>query len=171
MDVSKFEMILLDNEKRIYHYLLKFVRHTEDAEDLLQSVFISFYSKMEDIDEKAAVSYLYRAAHNKAINHLKTNKRYVNADPEKFDRIPAPSNYVPTNPREVILLQAIRELPPKLAMVINLQSYENMSYKDIAVHMKTTVSAVESLLTRAKKILRKKIMQEMKKRGVSSNET
>jgi RNA polymerase sigma-70 factor, ECF subfamily len=167
MDVAKFEVILLENEKRIYHYLLKFVRHTEDAEDLLQSVFISFYSKMEDIDEKAAVAYLYRAAHNKAINHLKTNKSYVNTEPEVFDRIPSPSYSVGTNPRDEILLQAIRELPPKLAMVVNLQSYENMSYKDIAYSMKTTVSAVESLLTRAKKILRKKIMQEMEKRGVS----
>jgi RNA polymerase sigma-70 factor, ECF subfamily len=167
MDVSKFEVILLENEKRIYHYLLKFVRQTEDAEDLLQAVFISFYNKMEDIDEKAAVVYLYRTAHNKAINHLKANKRYVQTDLEKFDRIPSPSYTIATNPREEILLQAIRELPPKLAMVVNLQSYENMSYKDIASHLKTTVSAVESLLTRAKKILRKKIMQEMEKRGVS----
>jgi RNA polymerase sigma-70 factor, ECF subfamily len=167
MDVSKFEAILTENEKRIYHYLLKFVRHTEDAEDLLQSVFISFYGKMEDIEEKAAVVYLYRTAHNKAINHLKTNKRFVNTEPEKFDRIPSHTYTEAPNPREEILKQAILELPPKLAMVVNLQSYENMSYKEIAEHLKTTVSAVESLLTRAKKILRKKIMQEMKKRGVS----
>jgi RNA polymerase sigma-70 factor, ECF subfamily len=167
MDLSKFEAILSENEKRIYHYLLKFVRHTEDAEDLLQAVFISFYDKMIDIDEKAAISYLYRTAHNKAINHLKTNKRYVNTEPEKFDRIPAHTYSEAPSIREEILLQAIRELPPKLAMVVNLQSYENMSYKEIAEHLQTTVSAIESLLTRAKKILRKKIMQEMKKRGVS----
>ncbi|HNX00809.1 MAG TPA: sigma-70 family RNA polymerase sigma factor [Candidatus Cloacimonadota bacterium] len=167
MDISKFEMILLENEKRIYHYLLKFVRNAEDAEDLMQSVFISFYNKMDDIDEKAAIVYLYRTAHNKAINHLKSNKRYVSTDMEKFDRLPAPPVKTGINPRDEILQNAIAELPPKLAMVVNLQSYENMSYKEIATHMKTTVSAVESLLTRAKKILRKKIMQEMEKRGVS----
>jgi RNA polymerase sigma-70 factor, ECF subfamily len=167
MDVSKFEMILLENEKRIYNYLLKFVRHVEDAEDLMQAVFISFYDKMEDIEEKATVVYLYRTAHNKAINFLKVNKRYINTDLEKFDRLPSPPPVINTNPRDEILLQAIQELPPKLALVVNLQSYENMSYKEIAESMKTTVSAVESLLTRAKKILRKKIMQEMKKRGVS----
>lgn len=167
MDVSKFEMILTENQKRIYHYLLKFVKNAEDAEDLMQSVFIAFYNKMEDIEEKAAVVYLYRSAHNKAINHLKSNKRYVSTDLETFDRIPAPPQKTGINPKEEILLQAIAELPPKLALVVNLQSYENMSYKEIAARMKTTVSAVESLLTRAKKILRKKIMQEMEKRGVS----
>jgi RNA polymerase sigma-70 factor (ECF subfamily) len=166
MDVAKFEPILAENEKRIFYYLLKMVRNSEDAEDILQAVFYAFYQRMSEIDEKAAVVYLFRAAHNKALNFIKARKRYVPMESEVFERIPNPRPK-PVDPREEVLRNAIAELPPRLATVISLQMYDDLSYKDIAERMNTTVSAVESLLVRAKRILRKKILQEMKKQGVS----
>jgi RNA polymerase sigma factor (sigma-70 family) len=50
--------------------------------------------------------------------------------------------------------------------VIQLQYYEGLSYKDISSQLGISVKAVESLLVRAKKILRKKLVQERREGGV-----
>jgi len=52
MDRLEFEFILRENNRRILNYLLKILRNQEDAEDILQDVFISFYHKMENIKRK-----------------------------------------------------------------------------------------------------------------------
>lgn len=50
--------------------------------------------------------------------------------------------------------------------MIHLQYYEKLSYKEIAKKLGITVKAVESLLVRAKKQLRKKLLREMQGKGV-----
>jgi len=64
------------------------------------------------------------------------------------------------------LIEAIRDLPPRMAAVIQLQYYESLSYKDISDRLGITVKAVESLLVRARKILRKKLVKEIEGMGV-----
>jgi RNA polymerase sigma-70 factor (ECF subfamily) len=59
-----------------------------------------------------------------------------------------------------LLHSAIKELPPRLASVIQLQYFDKLSYKEIAEKLGISVKAVESLLVRAKKRLRKKLMKD-----------
>ena len=161
MKKERFEGFLTANEKRIYHYIYSLVRRESDAQDVVQSAFISFYEHIDGIDEATAVSYLYRIAYNKSITFIKQRNRYVSAPPEAFASLPDK----PSAPPEVdhsALLDAISELPVKLATVIHLQYYENMSYKQISAQLGISVKAVESLCVRAKKLLRKKLMKEKK---------
>ncbi len=159
MKPESFEKFLTDNEKRIYNYLLRFVEVDDDAHDLVQNVFIAFYDRIGDIEEKTAVAYLYRMAHNMALNFIKQHKRMVLRPPEDFQNVRDRSHAEPEIDYTV-LNNAIRELPIKLSTVIHLQYYENLSYKEISLKLGISVKAVESLLVRAKKQLRKKIMKE-----------
>lgn len=159
MKPESFESFLTQNEKRIYNYLQRFVEVDDDASDLVQNVFIAFYDRLDDIEEKTAVAYLYRMAHNMALNFLKQNKRYILKAPEDFQNVRDHSHAAPEIDYTV-LNNAIKELPVKLSTVIHLQYYDNLSYKEISAKLGISVKAVESLLVRAKKLLRKKIMKE-----------
>lgn len=165
MHLSKFEEFLKTNERRIYHYLISLTGNENDAQDLLQIVFIAFYEHIDRVEEPTAVSYLYKIAHNKSMTFLKQKGRYVSADPRSFDHLPdRPGG--PPEPDYTSLRAAVQALPPRLAAVIQLQYYENLSYKDISGQLGISVKAVESLLVRAKKILRKKLVKEIQGPGV-----
>lgn len=159
MRPESFERFLTDNEKRIYNYLLRFVEVDDDANDLVQNVFLAFYERIGDIDEKTAVAYLYRMAHNMALNFIKHQKRMILKAPADFQNIRDKSHAQPETDY-TILNKAIKDLPVKLSTVIHLQYYENLSYKAISEKLGISVKAVESLLVRAKKQLRKKILKE-----------
>jgi len=159
MKPESFESFLTDNEKRIYNYLLRFVKIDDDAQDLTQNVFIAFYDKIHDIEDKTAVAYLYRMAHNMALNWVKHQKRIVLRPPNDFQNL-RDKPYTESEIDYTILNQALQELPVRLSTVIHLQYYDKLSYKDISTKLGISVKAVESLLVRAKKQLRKKIMKE-----------
>jgi RNA polymerase sigma-70 factor (ECF subfamily) len=159
MKPESFEAFLSENEKRIYNYLLRFVEVDDDANDLVQNVFIAFYERIRDIDEKTATAYLYRMAHNMALNFIKQNKRMILKAPSDFQNLKDTSHAAPEIDYS-ILDKALQELPVKLSTVIHLQYYDNLSYKEISSKLGISVKAVESLLVRAKKQLRKKIIKE-----------
>lgn len=159
MKKEQFEQFLQAHEKRIYHYLLTLVANDNDANDLVQMVFISFYEHIDRVEEPTSLAYLYRIAYNKSMTFLKQKSRYVNLEPHSFDNLPDTNRPEP-EPDYSALRDALHELPPRLASVIHLQYYENLSYKDISAQLGISVKAVESLLVRAKKQLRQKLLRE-----------
>ena len=159
MKKEHFEAFLTANEKSIYHYVLTICANEQDALDIVQNVFLAVYQNLERIDENTALAYTYKTAHNKCLSFLKQKSRYVNLEPDRFNQIPEKS----ANPGKEdfsALKNAISALPPRLAAVIQLQYYEKMSYKEISATLGISIKAVESLLVRAKRILRKKILQD-----------
>ena len=164
MKRERFEEFLSKNEKRIFNYIWHLTRNETDAQDVTQAAFIAFFEHIESIDESSAVAYMYKIAYNKSITFIKNKARYVEKDPADFQYLAAPVK--PEEPDYSALHAAMKELPPKLAGVIHLQYFEKLSYKEIASQLGTTVKAVESLCVRAKKILRKKLMQESGGKGV-----
>ncbi len=157
MKKESFEAFLSTNEKRIYRYLLSLCGNEQDAQDLVQNVFIAVYQHLERIEDKSALAYTYKIAHNKCMSFLKQKSRYVCLDPSAFSSIPErPAEKEIDYSR---LNKAVAELPPRLAAVIQLQYYEKLSYKDISGALGISMKAVESLLVRAKRILRKKMLQ------------
>ncbi|MDD3235450.1 MAG: RNA polymerase sigma factor [Candidatus Cloacimonetes bacterium] len=159
MKKELFEAFLTNNEKRIYRYLIGLCANEQDAMDVLQDVFIAVYKNLDRIEDATALSYTYKIAHNKCMSFLKTRSRSISVDPSSFVNIPDRPT-AEKEPDYKVLNAAMAELPPKLAAVIQLQYYEKLSYKDIALQLGISVKAVESLLVRAKRILRKRILQE-----------
>ncbi|PKN80851.1 MAG: hypothetical protein CVU48_00590 [Candidatus Cloacimonetes bacterium HGW-Cloacimonetes-1] len=159
MKATDFESFLNKNQNRIYHYLNQMLGNEADAQDVIQTVFISFYENIDRIESATAVPYLYKIAYHKALTFIKQRKRYVLHDPVDFANLPD-NNKPQAEPDHTLLQTAIRELPLKLATVIHLQYYEKLSYKEISEQLGISVKAVESLLVRAKRILRKKIVQD-----------
>ena len=173
MDRNRFEVILRAENKKIFNYLLKILRHQEDAEDILQETFVAFYKKMDVVSDEYYISYLFRTAHNKALNLIKIRQKKENlSNYSNMEHLPDSANSQPTeedNSKNEIIKRAISRLQPKYALLLEMQFYRKMSYKEIALTLDTTASAVDSRLVRAKKKLKKIISQDMNDPAVLEN--
>jgi len=156
---DSFSTFLTENENRIYNYILRFVDVDDDAHDLVQNVFIAFYKQMEKIDEKTALAYLYRMAHNMSIDWQKQRRRYILKSPEAFHNLPDKTSKAESHDSSVIS-KAIAALPVKLSAVILLQYFEKLSYKDISTKLGISIKTVDSHLLRAKNLLRKNLEKD-----------
>ncbi len=174
MDRNRFEVILRAENKKIFNYLLKILRHREDADDILPETFVAFYKKMAVVSDESYISYLFRTAHNKALNFIKVRQKRNNfsSNYSDMEHLPDSENSQPTkedNSKNEIIKRAISRLQPKYALLLEMQFYRKMSYKEIALALDTTAGAVDSKLVRAKKKLKKIISQDMNDPAVLKN--
>ncbi len=167
MEIKEFEIVMSKYSRRIFNYLLKTLRDREDAEDILQEVFTAFYVKMDSVNEKSYLSYLYQTAYHKALNHISSRKKSKNL-------LETVKNEADLNPsrdpsdKSAVIRKAFLKLKPKEALILELQFFQNLSYKEIAEVLETSVSAIDSKLVRAKKKLKKILLQDIKQIEVSN---
>lgn len=162
MDRDNFEVIVKDFTPKLFHYILKFVRHREDAEDVLQSVFIAFYNKMDGIDSDKMSPYLYRACHNNALDYLKKRKREISFPNLDFSNIADLGSEEKEDIYKDIIKYAMAQIPAKMSLLIEMKIYQRKSYKEISKETGYSIKAIESQLVRAKKKLRKIIEKKTK---------
>lgn len=157
-----------EHQHRVYNIVLNMMQHTQDAEDITQDVFVAVFTDPGSFRGEAAVStWLYRIAMNKCIDHLRKRKRQrylqnlvsvftsksnVENDPIEFIH---PGTQAENREKAAILYNAIQQLAINQRTAYVLCETESLSYKEIATIMDISVGAVESLLIRAKKNLRK----------------
>ncbi len=154
-----------------------FVHDADDAQDIAQDVFIEVYQSIESFRNDAKLStWLYRIAVNKSLNHLRKNRRkqWVQSIENIFSKgdsnvvnIQASESagadfHLESNERAKILHEAIHSLPKMQHTAFILNKYEELSYKEIADVMQTSIPSVESLLHRAKLNLQKKLINYYK---------
>ncbi len=161
MENEDFKKILNETGKKIFNYLFKILRNREDAEDIYQEVYFSFYKKFNKINPDYYETYLYKTAYHKALNFIKKQKRKQTLELYKPENL----IYEDKNQEEQksgMVKEAMQKLKPKEALLIELQYFQKKSYKEIAKILSISQSAVDSRLVRAKKKLRKIILQDYK---------
>jgi RNA polymerase sigma-70 factor (ECF subfamily) len=163
-----WENFIKNKAKKLYHYILKYVSLPEDAEDILQNSFLELFKNNDKVDEEYFEQWLYRVAHNKSVNHLKSQKVKRNKQKEisHTAEVFYEERFIDENEIKKQRIRAcFQRMKEKQALALELQFYQNKSYKEIAEIMDMSISAVESLLVRAKKECRK-ILQETEAKNV-----
>ena len=73
--VDAYNVLVSRWEKRVFNYLLRLVRHREDALDLSQDVFLKAYQSLRKLDDPLKFpGWLFRIAHNEAYSLLRKNR-------------------------------------------------------------------------------------------------
>ena len=73
--VDAYNVLVSRWEKRVFNYLLRLVRHREDALDLSQDVFLKAYQSLKKLEDPAKFpGWLFRIAHNEAYSLLRKNR-------------------------------------------------------------------------------------------------
>ncbi len=156
-------------EARLLRYIIRLsgVRK-EDAEDILQETFIKVYKNLNEYNANLSFSaWIYRITHNETISHLRRLKaRPKIAESEDSSLL---MDFVKSDPGfgadienkflAKDLAEVIDSLDDKYRDVIILMYLEDKSYKEISDIIKKPVGTVATLISRAKKQLKDKIMK------------
>jgi RNA polymerase sigma-70 factor (ECF subfamily) len=157
---------------RTLNLLYRFVNDEERAKDLLQDVFLKVYEGLPSFEDRSELStWIHRIAVNHALNHLKRERRTVwfNVLDESvgslLDRgsidlpawgsgaLPRPDHHLEAREQEAIVERVVHELPLKYRLPYLLYRDGEMSNGEIARQLHLSVSAVETRIHRAKKML------------------
>jgi len=166
MDKLKFEILVNKYSKRIFNYLLKIMRNREDSEDILQDVFAAFYQKVDSVNENSYLSYLYQTAYHKALNKISGRKRTRKILEKVKNESASNLEDIPDN--NEVIKTAFQKLNHQDALLLELQFFQKLSYKEIADILETTASAIDSRLVRAKKKLKNILAQEIRQKEVTN---
>ncbi len=162
---------LLDKYKKpVINIIYRLIQDRAEADDLAQEVFIRVYNSEKSYRPTAKFStWIYAITRNICLNELRKRKRLVSLDEtistedgelkREFADFHASSPYEEASKQELqeLVKEAIESLPINQRMVVILRRYEQLSYEDIAKTMSCSVSAVKSLLNRAKESLKEKL--------------
>lgn len=151
-------------QRRLFVYIYRFLGNKEETEDLLQNVFLKVYKYCKNFDtSRKFSSWIYRIAHNEAVNYIKRKniKKFISL--EEFvsnkDRIETKTDA--KSPMEVWLKKELRgeveksmkKLPVKYQEVLKMRYFSEKSYKEISKVLKKPVNTVGTLINRAKRKL------------------
>jgi RNA polymerase sigma factor (sigma-70 family) len=125
---------------------------TQDAEDVLQDVFVRAYSGLRANRRQLTLRpWLYRVAHNRCVDEL---RRPVPPMPELLDHagLPTQDPASQVEQRESLqrLIADLRRLPDQQRSALLMRELGGMTYADVAAALDVSVPAVKSLLVRAR---------------------
>jgi len=167
-DMRAFELLVKQYEKLVFYVTFRLVKEQQAAEDICQEVFIKVYESVHQFKGESAFStWLYRIAVTKSLEMIRNRKRKkrfafitglfgdsneLRHDPPDFVH---PGVQLDNREKASVLFKAIEKLPENQRIAFTLHKVEGVPYQEISEIMKITVSAVESLIHRAKANLRK----------------
>jgi RNA polymerase sigma factor (sigma-70 family) len=148
-----FETIVDRYQGRLLGFCRQMLGSTEDAEDVLQEVFVNAYRAMlADEREINLRPWLYRIARNRCLNHLRKPTADAQESMDMVPTVEAASTAEKVHNREEFrqLLADVGKLPETQRSALLLREMDAMSYEEIAQAMETSVPSVKSLLVRAR---------------------
>ncbi len=152
-NAGAFETIVDRYQGRLLGFCRQMLGSTEDAEDVLQEVFVNAYRAMlADEREINLRPWLYRIARNRCLNHLRKPTADAQESMDMVPAVEASSTAEKVHNREEFrqLLTDVSKLPETQRSALLLREMDALSYEEIAHAMDTSVPSVKSLLVRAR---------------------
>ncbi|HBF18523.1 MAG: RNA polymerase subunit sigma-70 [Owenweeksia sp.] len=167
-DEKAFAELFRQYSGLVYNTALGLVQNQQEAEDLVQEVFVSVLQYVSDFrGDSSLKTWIYRLTISSSLDYLRAQKRQKRGsmfsflsfrNEESWMHQPDfnhPGVQLENKERASILFKAISQLPENQKVAFTLSKLEDKSYQEIADIMECTVSSVESLLHRARQKLRK----------------
>ena len=170
-DQDAFEILVNRHQTSVLNLIYRFVGDRTQAKDLAQEVFIRVWQAAKSYEPKAKfTTWIYRITANRCFNELKSSRRkkwfsFNRSDEDGehafeetlADSAPSAEDLLLEKERSRQISDALQNLPDNQRMALVLKRYDDLSYQEIAQIIGCSVSAVESLLVRAKRTLQEKL--------------
>ena len=160
MPASLFKQLLLPLYPRLQRVALRLLGNAEDAEDMVQEVYMKLWNKRDALpDVQDVEAYCVTLTKNMCVDRLR------NAEAEKADVDEVPTMLAATDDVEVQVerrdaveqvQRIIGTLPENQQQVITLRDMEDCSFEEIAEQTGLTAVNVRMLLSRARKTIRER---------------
>jgi len=142
----------------------RIVPDEDTCKDLAQEVFVELWRKRFELDIHTSLrAYLRRAAVNRALTYLKT-QRHLQFEGSEWDHAADTSaqDIVQQERQETLeraLHRAIATLPEKCRIVFSLSRFEQRSHREIAEQLNISVKTIENQITKAMRLLREALVR------------
>lgn len=173
-DKPAFEALVYRHQRPVFNFFFRFLGDRAEAEDLTQEVFLRVWKSAGTYKPQAQfTTWLYRIALNLGINRqrsLRIRNWFTPSEPasqlqKSNETFIGQTGVTSTTPEDDVIQmelsqqmrKALDGLPTSQRVALILKIYDGWTYLEISQIMGRSVSAVDSLLIRAKKNLRKKI--------------
>jgi RNA polymerase sigma factor (sigma-70 family) len=131
----------------VYRFILKNLRHEDDARDVVQTAFEKLWRNRQEVDALKMKSYLFTVAYHQMIDHIrKTKKIYLKEEFNENSRVIDK----PANNLKKVLEQALNTLSETQRSLVLLKDYEGYSYEEIGAITGLNESQVKVYLFRAR---------------------
>ncbi len=144
-----FQTLVRKYQQRLYWHVRTMVGEHEDADDVLQNVFLKAWKALPEFrGESKIFTWLYRIATNESITFLAQRKRRATVsidalDSQRMGSLEADS-FMDSDMAQERLRQAVERLPDKQRAVFSLKYFDEMKYKDMSEIMGTSVGALKA---------------------------
>jgi RNA polymerase sigma-70 factor (family 1) len=145
--------------KQVYHYLLKFIKSPEVAEDALQEAFIKIWEIRERINPALGFTgYLFRISRNTLFKLMKKmasgDALLLRAAREFQNEVNDPDTRLRWQQYEKLLREAVNQLPPQRKNVFTLCREEGKSYDQVSAELGISKNTVKEHMVASMKFLR-----------------
>lgn len=159
-----FGLLVGQFQERLYWHIRRMVTFHEDADDVLQNVFIKVFKNIKGFKADSKLyTWLYRIATNESISYLNKKKRRSedkSADVSMFHDLKA-DPFFSADEALITLKCAINNLPPKQQAVFNMRYYDEMSYNDMSSALDTSVGSLKASFHHALKKVEAHLKENM----------
>ncbi len=169
-DQACLQEILNKYTEKVHNLAMRIARNQEDAEEILQDVFLTVFRKVEKFEGKSAFSsWLYRITVNTAFMKLRKRKQTAAISLEDITpgvkdswvserREDSDANFMASRHELREQLEAaIAKLPEEYRVIFILRDVDGLSNQEVGEVLGITVPAVKSRLHRSRLLLRKKL--------------
>ncbi|MCC6219615.1 MAG: sigma-70 family RNA polymerase sigma factor [Deltaproteobacteria bacterium] len=170
---ASFEELVSRYETKAHNLALRLTRNSEDAEEVLQDVFVTVYRKIASFEGKAKFSsWLYRITVNASFMKLRKKKQDKSVSltdllpqlqkqevADNFTYGARSDSLAFNNEIKMALESAINKLPDDYRAVFILRDVDGLSNKEVGELLKLSIPAIKSRLHRARLMLRKRLVK------------
>lgn len=151
---AQFELYRLYS-RAMYNTALRMVQHPHDAEDILQSVFVEVFAKLESFRHESSIgAWIKRITVNKSINFLKSRRLAFQELTAMNDRAEDQAPEAETSYTVEKINRAVAELPEGYRVVFSLYAIEGYDHEEISQILNISEATSKSQYSRAKAKLR-----------------
>jgi RNA polymerase sigma-70 factor (ECF subfamily) len=160
-DMFAFDALFKQYYAPLVVYACKYVSNVDTAREIVQDFFVKLYEKRETLSIDISVkSYLYRSVYNCCINYINQkniqDKHLKSIDLDRVDEENLESEINTVELQQQIFL-AINSLPAKCRRIFKMNRYEGLKNEEIAHQLNLSKRTVETQISKALKILRKRL--------------
>lgn len=146
---AAYTRIIKKYQEKLYWHVRRMVVQHEDANDVLQNMFIKVWNGLENFREDSQLyTWLYRIATNESLTFLEQQKKrsavsLSDVESGLSNKLKADKNF-DANKLEWKLQVAIQQLPEKQRVVFNLRYYDEMPYEEMSRVLETSEGALKA---------------------------
>ena len=158
-DEAAFSELYVRYKDKLYYFCLHLLKSKEEANDIVQEIFIRIWESRNFINPDLSFSsFLYTMARNRILNYFRDidideKVKEILATQKVTEEEAIDSKIIYTED-QVILQNAISQLPPQRRKIFNMSRIESMSHKEIAAELGISVNTVQEHISEALKFIK-----------------